>query len=368
MRLCAAAVALTLGLAPLMTPNLLPTGGPCSLTQGVAPRGAPSRIPFLNPAAGRTIAAPSPNPGSLHTVADIPLPGRAVRFDYQAEDPRTGRLYISHMHDAQVVVFDTHTRQVVGRVPGTPGVTGVGVLPEGGTLDASVTGRHYVAVIDTDSLIVRATPGPIGFPDGIADAPASGRVFVSDESGGGELVIDAATDRVVTRIGLGGEAGNTRFDPGSGCILVAVQTLNQVVAIDPATARVVGRYLPEGADHPHGMYVDAAGRLLFVANQGNATLEVIDLAAMRVTAVLPVGDDPDVLAFDPGWQRLYVASEGGGLWLYRVLGRALVPEGRLELPHAHTVSVDSASHLVYLPLQALEGRPVLRILEGSRPE
>ncbi|HXI20786.1 MAG TPA: YncE family protein, partial [Gemmatimonadales bacterium] len=292
-------------------------------------------------------------------VADIPLPGRPVRFDYQTEDPGAGRLYLSHMNDAHVEVFDTRTRRVVGRVPDTPGVTGVLVVPELRKLYASVTGRHLVAVIDAGSLTLQATPGPIGFPDGIAYAPGPGRVFVSDESGGGELVIDGRTDRVLARIPIGGEAGNTRYDPGSGCILVAVQTLDQIVAIDPVSARVVGRYAPAGADHPHGMALDPETRRLFVANEDNATVELVDLGTMRVRSVARAGEDPDVLAFDPRPGRLYVATEGGGLWVYRVLRGTLVPEVRLGLPHAHTVSVDTATHLVYLPLQNLGGRPVL---------
>jgi DNA-binding beta-propeller fold protein YncE len=297
---------------------------------------------------------------------DIPLPGRPVRFDYQSQDPQSGRLYISHMNDGHVEVFDTRSRKVVGRVAGTPRVTGVLVVPELKKLYASVTGRRYVAVIDLDSLAVRATPGPIGFPDGIAYAPEAKRVFVSDESGGGELVIDGLTDKVVGRIPLGGEAGNTKYDAGSGCVLVAVQTVNQIVAIDPMSAKLVGRYVPEGADHPHGMYVDGPDRLLFVANQGNATLQVVDLRAMQVTGTVKVGEDPDVLALDPEWHRLYVATEGGGLWAYGVQERRLVAEGVLDLRNAHTVSVDTSTHLVYLPLQNVEGRPILRVL-SARP-
>jgi hypothetical protein len=53
--------------------------------------------------------------------------------------------------------------------------------------------------------------------------------------------------------------------------------------------------------------------------------------------------------------------------VYRLQERRLVTEGVLDLPHAHTVSVDSSTHLVYLPLQSLEGRPVLRILSGVKP-
>ena len=340
----------------------------CSLNQGADSRGGPVSIPRVKEVVGEEAGKSPPRDSSvLRPVGDIPLPGRPVRFDYQSQDPQSGRLYISHMNDGHVEVFDTRSRKVVGRVAGTPTVTGVLVVSELNKLYASVAGRRHVAVIDTDNLTIRATPGPIGFPDGLAYAPEANRVFVSDESGGGELVIDGLTDKVVGRIPLRGEAGNTRYDAGSGCVLVAVQTLDQIVAIDPTSARVVGRYAPDGADHPHGMYVDAPNRLLFVANQGNATLQLVDLRAMQVTATVKVGEDPDVLAFDPEWHRLYVATEEGGLWVYRVHGRSLVPEGVLDIPHAHTVSVDTSTHLVYLPLESLKGRPVLRILSGVPP-
>ena len=44
----------------------------------------------------------------LKQVAEIPLPGPAVRFDYQSLDAKHGRLYIAHMNADQIVVFDTH--------------------------------------------------------------------------------------------------------------------------------------------------------------------------------------------------------------------------------------------------------------------
>ena len=49
----------------------------------------------------------------LKRVADIPLPGAAVRFDYQSLDRSQGRLYIAHMNANQLVVFDTKKRVVV---------------------------------------------------------------------------------------------------------------------------------------------------------------------------------------------------------------------------------------------------------------
>ena len=231
----------------------------------------------------------------LERVADIPLPGPAVRFDYQSADTAANRLYISHMNAGELVVFDVEGRKVVGTVGDLPRVTGVWSVPALGKIYASVPGHHHVAVIDARTLRVEARVGEIGFPDGIAYAPEEKKVYVSDESGGGELVIDGASNQIVTTIPLGGGAGNTIYDPGSQHILVAVQTEKEVVEIDPKLDRVVARHELAGASHPHGLAVDAARRLLFVANEGNATLQTVDLRTMKVVGRQSVGEDPDVL-------------------------------------------------------------------------
>jgi DNA-binding beta-propeller fold protein YncE len=303
----------------------------------------------------------------LRVVADVPLPGRAVRFDYQSMDPAANRLYLNHMNAGQLIVFDLKDRRVAGVVDNLPGATGVWVVPELGKVYVSVTGRHEVAVIDARSLHIVARMGGIGFPDGIGYAPEQKKIYVSDESGGGELVIDGTSNRMVTRIPLGGEAGNTIYDAGSRHILVAVQTKNQVGALDPATDSVIGRYDLEGARHPHGMALDAARRLLFVANEGNGTLLTVDLRTMRVLGTQRVGEGPDVLAFDPAWHRLYVASESGVVSVFTERDNGLVHDGDVTIPRAHTVSVDPRTHLVYLPLENVGGHPVLRIMAASEP-
>jgi hypothetical protein len=38
----------------------------------------------------------------------------------------------------------------------------------------------------------------------------------------------------------------------------------------------------------------------------------------------------------------------------------------MVMPHAHTVCVDPATHLVYLPLENLDGHPILRIMEPGQ--
>jgi DNA-binding beta-propeller fold protein YncE len=301
-------------------------------------------------------------------VADVPLHGAAARFDYQSLDATTGRLYIAHMGAGQLVVVDTRAQEVIGTVGDLPSVTGVLAIPELHRVYAAVAGAHEVAVIDARTLTVVARLGEIGFPDGLAYDPQARQVFVSDESGGGEVVIDAATNRVLTTIDIGGEAGNTQVDPGSGCIVVAVQSRNELVAIDPKGDKVVGRYpLSNDCQGPHGFTLDAADRRAFVTCEDSAVLLDVDLTTMQVVATFPVGKGPDVLAFDAGWGRLYVASEAGTVSIFDARTGALHPAGEYTAPHAHSVAVDPATHRVYLPLENVDGRPVLRILEAVPP-
>jgi DNA-binding beta-propeller fold protein YncE len=133
-------------------------------------------------------------------------------------------------------------------------------------------------------------------------------------------------------------------------------------AIDPKSEHIVGRYQLSGADHPHGVLIDTSARLAFVANEGNDKLLVVDLQAMRVTSEYAVGREPDVLAFDPGLRRLYVASESGVVTVFAELERRLELLGAYAAPQAHSVAVNPITHEVYLPLASLAGHPVLRIL------
>ncbi len=307
----------------------------------------------------------------LHRVADVPMPGPAVRFDYQSLDTASNRLYIAHMNAGHLVVFDVATRRVVANLDGFTGVHGVWAVPELSRVFASVTGKHQVAVVDATSLAVLARVPGVDYPDGIAYAPGVRRVFVSDERGKADAVIDATTDAFVVSVKLGGEAGNTVYDPTARRILVAVHESNEHVALDPATAKIIARYPLQGITEPHGIALDPMHGVAFVAGEGNARLAVVDLATMRVLGTHAGGDDPDVLAFDPAWRRLYVSAESGTVAVFTERagagGITLHHDGNLVMPHAHTVAVDPRTHLVYFPLENINGKPVLRIMAGDPP-
>jgi DNA-binding beta-propeller fold protein YncE len=309
-----------------------------------------------------TVSASAAELAPLEFVADVPLSGPAVRFDYQSIDPVHNRLYIAHMDADELVVFDTKTRSLLTTLAGFPRIHGVIVVPELNRVYASATGDHKVFAVDAETLKIVGKGGPIHYPDGLAYAPGVKRVFVSDEHGNADAVVDAITGALVKTIPLGGNAGNTIYDPGSGKILVAVSQKNELVMIDPASEAIIGRYSLPGIEEPHGVVLDVSARLAFVAGEGNNKLAVFDLSSMRVLGTYAVGRGPDVLAFDPGLKTLYVAAESGRVAVFQENGNALVLKGTIKMPHAHTVSVDPQTHFVYFPLQNVNGHPVLRIM------
>jgi DNA-binding beta-propeller fold protein YncE len=301
----------------------------------------------------------------LTQIARILLSGPPVRFDYESFDPSTGWLWISHMDADQLLAFDTKRLRIVKTIA-VPGVHGVIAVPALGRVYASATNNGAVLTIDSHTGKVLASAPAGQYPDGLAFDPVQRHVFISDESGGVETVIDSAGRRLAT-IPLGGEAGNVQYDSGSGNVLADVQTRDQIAVIDPRTNRIIRRIAVPNCDNDHGLYVDAIHRLAFVACDGNATLLTLDLRTMAFTGTFPVGDSPDVLAYDPSLRRLYVSAESGTVAVFAETDHSARRLGTAFLAtEAHTVAVDPATHRVYFALQSgTDGAPQLLIMKPT---
>jgi DNA-binding beta-propeller fold protein YncE len=298
----------------------------------------------------------------LKPVATISLPGPINRFDYMGLDLGSNRLYIAHMDAGELLFFDLGRRRVI-RTIAVPGVHGVIAVPKLHHLYATATDAHQLFTIDsrTGKVIARASAG--SYPDGLAYDSRDRKVFVSDEVGGIDVVFNAAGRRIAT-VDLGGSAGNTQYDAKNGLVLVAVQTRNDIVVINPVSTRIVRRVPLAGCDHPHGLYIDSPRRVAFIACDGNATLLTLDLKTMKLIGRASVGSSPDVLAFDAASRWLYVAAESGDVAVFAEEGRELRKLGQWTLARtAHTVAVDPRTHFSYFPLEyGSSGKPELRIM------
>jgi DNA-binding beta-propeller fold protein YncE len=310
-----------------------------------------------------TTATPTDGGGlPLTAVTTVPLPGDTSRLDYASIDPAAHRLFIAHLGASQIIEVDTTTDQVSRVIHDIPGVHGVLVVPDLHRVFATATNSNEVLTLDEDTGTVLSRAPTGAYPDGLAYDPSTQRVWVTNETGGTETVLDTATGQVVATVDVGGDTGNVAYDP-AGRILVAVQSRNQIVVIDPTTFTVTGRVDVPGCEHPHGLALDPDHRVGFIACDGNATLHTLDLDTDQTSNPQPVGDTPDVLAFDPGDGRLYVAAESGTVTVLTENNRQLTVLGSGHLADgAHVVAVDPTTHRTYYPIaQGPDDHPQLLV-------
>ncbi len=316
-------------------------------------------------------------------VADVPFGPAANRIDYLSFDPGAHRLYVSLMGAGKLLVFDTAGNKPLKQLDGFPKTTGVLVVPQlhrvyasvpGGGIGPSLAqglgmlglskGHGAVAILDTDTLHeVARLPGGV-FPDGIAYDPKDNRIFVSDEMGAAVIVIDAAQNKVIAHIPAGGEVGNVQYDPLTARLYTPIQSKNELAVFDPVNNLRIDAYPLSRCRHPHGLAIAPDTSIGYVACDENDTLVTVDLKTGKELSHLPLGHDPDVLAMDAAAKRLYVASESGNLSIFNTvhpaapaaLGDSFIGKG------AHSVAVDPATHLLYMPLADAGGKSVMRIL------
>jgi DNA-binding beta-propeller fold protein YncE len=304
-------------------------------------------------------------PLPVHAVGQIALPGDSSRFDYASLDTERGLLFIAHLGASEIVVVDVHAGSVVRVIHGVDQVHGVLVVPQRHRVYATATGANTMIILDEDTGAQLAQAPTGEYPDGLAYDPIHATIWTTNETGGSETIIDADNGQVRGTVPLGGEAGNVAYDPPTRQMLAAVQTRNELAVIDPATLAITRRVSLPGCDHSHGLTLDPDHRLAFVACDANATLLTVDMNTWTVVGTHRVGDNPDVLAYDPAAGRLYVAAESGWLTILDEHDRNLTGTGRAHLADgAHVVAVDPTTHRSFYPVPHGErGAPALLIFQ-----
>lgn len=278
-------------------------------------------------------------------------------------------------------MIDLKTNKLVKAIPDVPGVEGVEYAPDLNKVYTSDWWENKVGVIDLGQMkVVKKIPTEAK-PDGSAYAEPFHKVYVSDERGKAEAVIDATDDRVIKTLHFESETGMPQYDPVAKRVYLNLQDQNIFAVIDPATDAVVGRYPVRRCEGNHGMTLDPEHRRAFLVCEGNDLMTVFDLAKHQPIGFLPIPSGGDVIKFDPGLGRIYVACYSGdrsGATRLRRTGRGGAgaisviqqddPDHYRKLEDfpiqkkVHSLAVDVNTHRVYAPEQEENGRPVSRMV------
>jgi len=270
-------------------------------------------------AAGALGSSAKPGTTTLKKVTEFDLPGPAgKRFDYLTIAADDHYLLSAHLAAGQMYVIDLRTNKVVATVVDTPGAEGVEYIPELKKAYTSNAGDNTIGVVDLRQMKVIKKLKTEAKPDGSAYAAPFHKLYVSDERGKAEAIVDVRTDTIVKTLRFDSETGMPQYDPVAKKIYVNLQDKNIFAVIDPATDEVVGRYPVGQCRGNHGMTLDPEHRRAFLSCEENDLMTVFNLETNQPIAFLPMASGPDVIEFDAGLKRIYVACYSGAISVFKM--------------------------------------------------
>ncbi len=233
---------------------------------------------------------------NYHQLKKIAIGGEGG-WDYLIADPATGRVFVSH--GAEVDVVDTKTGEVAGKITGLHGVHGIALAPEFGRGFISNGQSGTVTIFDLKTLAKSATMfrrARIRMPS--STIPVSKRVFAFNGRSSDATAIDAKDGKVAGTVALEGKPEFAAAD-GHGHVYVNIEDKSEVFDIDAKKLTVEHRWPLAPCEEPSGMAMDTKTRRIF-SGCHNKMVAVMNADTGKVVATPAIGEGVDATAFDPG--------------------------------------------------------------------
>jgi DNA-binding beta-propeller fold protein YncE len=276
-------------------------------------------------------------------------------WDYPAVDVNSNKLYLSH--GGQVNIIDKNTGDSIGVIANTTGVHGIAFVPSLGKGYTSNGRTNNVTVFDlkTGSTLAQVAVGKN--PDWIMYDAFSNKMITSNHSGGDISLIDVNTDQVVATIAVGGTKLETIVSDGAGKLFVNLEDKNQIAEVDIAKSAVTNVWELAPSEGPTGLAMDTKTKRLFATC--DKTLVVMDATNGKIVATVPIGEGCDGAAFDPASKLIFTSNGSGTISIVKELSanEYKLVETVTTKRGARTITLDTKTHIVYLPTADYEPVP-----------
>jgi len=213
--------------------------------------------------------------------------------------------YIPNSADNSVSVINTGDNtdtEVIAPLGDTP--FGVATGPAGDFI--YVTNRSSNTVSQIDSQTGNILTHTVGTePVGIAAGPDGTSVYVANQDG--YLSVIDITDNSIESVQIGTSLFGVAVDPELGTIYVTDDTDNLVYEIDEDDLSISGTFTVGEA--PKGIALDQSGKYVVVANSGDDTVSIINVAVISfVSAPIDVGSSPFGVAISHDDSSAYITN------------------------------------------------------------
>jgi YVTN family beta-propeller protein len=304
------------------------------------------------------------NAASLVFQGYVPLPSDSVLSVLDYLTVVDDKLFVTGESTGDVYRIQIHkdslpTAADVAKLHGEPAAHGVVIEPSSHLAYVTRSEANTVDIFDPVKMALIKRIPVADDPDAIFYDEFDKLVYVASGDSHLATLIDPSTQTTLATIPLGGAPEYATLDASTRLLYQNLHDTNAVAAVDITQRSVAQRWPLQGCKAPTGMAIDEIHRRLFVGCGGNAVLAIFDLEEHRVVAIVPIGMAPDSVAFDPALHRIYTTGRSGVLVViqqdepakYRILDSVHLHYG------AHTLTVDSATHTLYVGYAGLVVNP-----------
>jgi YVTN family beta-propeller protein len=235
--------------------------------------------------------------------------------------PAGGRVaYTTIESEKALKALDSTTGKLLQTLslPGRPNQCAV--TPNGKSVAVPIFDGDSVQIVDGESLkVLKSLPVPM--PHNCLNAGSNDHMFVTSMRGNQVNMIDLRTLEYMAEIPVGGVPRPIAVDREEKTLYVALSLLHGFVIAEIASRKVVHKVefppLPADLDlrpllntATHGLTLTPDGKELWAASVPTGNVFVYDVAAAKVSSVIPVGQLPNWIAFSPDGRYGCVTNTG----------------------------------------------------------
>jgi YVTN family beta-propeller protein len=289
----------------------------------------------------------------LRQVAMIDLPGDP---GFNQVVMANGQVVISRPATNTIEIFSPAKRRVIARISQVDDPRGIAVDDYALRVYVALAGSNRIAVIDSKTWQVEKLIPVEHRPERLLWVPETGTLYSTSTLDRSLSIVDPKRGAEISVLELSALPQDMLYDPGRHVLLVSLQDLGEVAAID-SSHQIVGRFKLE-ASEPTGLALDETHRRLYVAVRYAVLVLNADTGVELLRIPAPGGTNALVLDSD---SNVLYAAAGDGSVLAIDLTRNLVDH---ELPtdvKGYNIAYDANRKMLFMP-GGREGRSKMVIL------
>jgi PQQ-dependent catabolism-associated beta-propeller protein len=228
-----------------------------------------------------------------------------------------GRIYVAvsdqlrrKVNDVdRIAVLDAATHQPVKTYKAGVDPEQLAVSPDGSHLFVANEDAGLASIIDTRTGRAIAELEVGLEPEGVAVSPDGRWLYVTGESSSTVTIIDTAARKVIAHLLVGSRPRGVAFTSDGALALITSELGRSLTLIDAKRHQIVKSIqIPNPNAKPVGIAIAPGNRVAYIATGRANAVAVLDLAAQKFTAEIPVGERCWGLALLPDGSKLYVAN------------------------------------------------------------